>query len=176
MNELTTPANSAVSIIQGIEIRPCEGFPNYSVTRDGRVWSNRRGRWRKPHVNCKRGYLQIGLKHSSSTVYIHRLVAEAYIGKIDGFHVDHINRNRQDNRVENLRWVSVSANASNCASKGAGSGFRGVHKLWNGTWSVRFTRDGNKHHIGTFRCATKAAEAYDEAIRKIDGEHAITNF
>lgn len=164
---LTTPADT----------RPCVGFPDYHVTEDGRVWSAIKHKWRKSHPNKKSGYLQVKLRGVSSPAYVHRLVAEAFIGpNPGGMHIDHINRNRQDNRASNLRWVSISGNASNCAAKGAKSGFRGVHSLWNGTWNVRFKREGRMHHIGTFACPIEAAKAYDEAVREIDGESAITNF
>lgn len=42
---------------------------------------------------------------------IHHLVASAFIRpRRDGEEIDHINGNRQDNRVENLRWVSHDTN------------------------------------------------------------------
>jgi hypothetical protein len=177
MNELTIPAqNSAVSIIDGKETRQCFGFPDYYVTNNGDVWSAITQKWRKAHPNKKSGYLQVKLRGANSPAYVHRLVAESFLGPCIGKHVDHINRNRQDNRVENLRWVSVSENSSNCRGKNARSGFRGVHPLWNGTWNVRFKRHGQMHHIGTYKCKIEAAKAYDAAVIQFDGPNAITNF
>ena len=47
----------------------------------------------------------------------HRLIAEQWIEKIDGkTDIDHINRNRADNRIENLRWVCPSENTRNKSS------------------------------------------------------------
>jgi uncharacterized protein (UPF0335 family) len=47
-------------------------------------------------------------------VYIHRLVAETFIPLVEGKdYVDHINRTKTDNRVENLRWVTGSENNVN---------------------------------------------------------------
>ena len=47
----------------------------------------------------------------------HRIVTEQWIEKIEGkTEIDHINRNRADNRIENLRWVNTSENSKNKTS------------------------------------------------------------
>ena len=54
--------------------------------------------------------------NKSTTVQIHRLLAYTFIPNDDPIHkiqIDHINYNRQDNRIENLRWVSCSSNLKN---------------------------------------------------------------
>lgn len=59
------------------------------------------------------GYFKVGLCKDGKMVNrtIHRLVAEAFIERIEGKdYVDHINGDRHDNRVENLRWVTAAEN------------------------------------------------------------------
>lgn len=61
------------------------------------------------------GYLVVGLVDENKkrkNFYVHRLVAEAFIPNPDNLpQVDHIDYNRKNNRITNLRWVSVSENA-----------------------------------------------------------------
>lgn len=69
-------------------------------------------------VNCKTnsaGYLQVGgCSSTKNTALVHRLVAEAFLEKPENkTEIDHINRNKEDNRVENLRWVTREENMKN---------------------------------------------------------------
>lgn len=86
---------------------------------DGSVeWSFRRGRGKtvctqhtKGHPDSD-GYSVIRLNNKFYKV--HRLIALAFHSRSDeSLEVDHINRNRADNRPENLRWVTHSENNNN---------------------------------------------------------------
>ena len=60
------------------------------------------------------GYLHV--KIAGKNYFVHRLVAETYLGQIqEGMEVDHLNRVRDDNRVDNLRIVTKSKNRRNTA-------------------------------------------------------------
>lgn len=85
------------------------------VSKEGLVLNpNGPGVWRKGTV-ANNGYLMVSFKHKSYLV--HRLVAEAFIPNPENKEfVDHINRDRLDNRVENLRWVTRSENNNNQSS------------------------------------------------------------
>lgn len=82
------------------------GFPNYTITSDGVVWSNNCDKIRKPYISNS-GYKTIILckKGKTYSKLIHRLVLEAFLGKCpDGMEACHNNGDCQDNRLENLRW------------------------------------------------------------------------
>ena len=63
---------------------------------------------------CKdgRGYYHVGINRK--TYSIHRLVAETFIENSENLHdIDHIDRDKSNNSVENLRWVTRQQNLYN---------------------------------------------------------------
>lgn len=89
------------------EWKQIEDF-NYEVSSSGKVRNIKSGRERKMFPNIKTGYLQVSLaKNSKYTLkYIHRLLAEAFLPNPNNLkRVSHINGNKQDNNLDNLKWV-----------------------------------------------------------------------
>lgn len=66
------------------------------------------------HSNIQVEYKQVSLwkNNKGNNLYVHRLVAEAFIPNPENKReINHINGNRQDNRVENLEWVTSTENS-----------------------------------------------------------------
>ena len=73
--------------------------------------------------------------------------------------VDHINRNRLDNRIENLRVVTRSSNIHNSAGRSA-SGQKGVSAASKGKqWEARIMVNRKPLHLGTYATVEEAAAA-----------------
>ncbi len=90
-------------------------YPNYTIDRDGNVVNKKNLRILKQQLD-KDGYAITTLYNGGKyrKMKIHRLLGMCYIPKIEGKDlIDHINRDKSDNRIENLRWVNASENSSN---------------------------------------------------------------
>lgn len=106
------------------DIKGYEGL--YAVTSCGKVWSYRSKKFMKPYDNGF-GYLYVSLCKDGRNrqIKLHRLVAEAYLTPEEGKNeVDHIDRNRYNNCVNNLRYVSSQENKANAE-------FLGKHKCFS---------------------------------------------
>lgn len=79
------------------------GFEDYFISSDGEVY-NKWGQRLKTDLNIN-GYPRVYLyRHKRRYRFLlHRLVAEMFIGNVDGMDVHHRNGNRQDCRVSNLQ-------------------------------------------------------------------------
>jgi len=123
-------------------------FPNYLIYPDGRVWSKngRSNGFMKPQLS--RGYYYVYLYKDckGKAKLIHRLIAEHYIANPENKpFVDHRNRDRKDNRIENLRWATSSENNLNIGMKRNNTtGFKWISKTKNG---YKFQRSCNKVRI-----------------------------
>ena len=107
----------------------------------------------------------------------HRLAWYFIYGKFPS-QIDHINRNKLDNRLENLRESSQQENRFNsslrddCKSK-----YKGVRlpvktsKLYQS--SIR--KDGKVYYLGSFECKKEAALAYNIKAEELFGKFAVFN-
>lgn len=96
------------------------GFPGYFVSRDGKVYSryirgshNLGNEWRKLKPKLRPSYYNVTLYHNGKNkkMYVHRLVAMVYLPNPRNLPVVmHLNNDRTDNRVENLKWGTQREN------------------------------------------------------------------
>jgi hypothetical protein len=97
------------------------------------------------------GYKVLGFK--GKTLKQHRIIWEMHNGKIpEGMQIDHIDRNRPNNLIENLRLATPSENRRN-------NDARGTYVTPQGTYQARHA----EVYLGTFKTHQEARHAYLEA-------------
>ena len=106
------------------ELRLISGTSRDYITKDGEVYSKLNDKFFKKtnFINKNNGYLYVSLQSESGKKIqrrVHRLVAEAYIPNPENFRVVmHIDNNKQNPNVNNLKWGSVSENTKNAYNDG----------------------------------------------------------
>jgi hypothetical protein len=159
------------------EFRNIEGFDDYMVSNFGNVKNDKKNKKLKQHDS--HGYRRVCLNGKKYSV--HRLVALAFIeNPLNKLFIDHVNNDRSDNRVENLRYVTNQENSFNSSlSKRNTSGSKGIS--WDKTnrkWQVHIQIDNITIYLGRYvniedaieARRKKATECYGEYINKCELE------
>ena len=146
----------------------------YQVYEDGRVFSIRSKKW-KAQLNHSNGYMMVSLaKDNKDTKHrVHRLVALCYLENPENKKdVDHIDGNRKNNHVSNLRWATRSENLRNSFLRSDNkSGHKGVD--WcesRNKWRACIRLNSKHTHLGYFETKEEAAAAYQAAAKIHYGE------
>lgn len=109
--------------------------------------------------NTKLGYNTVTINKKPTKR--HRIIASCFIGlNIDDLTqiVDHINRDKLDNRVENLRIVTQQQNTFNSIAKG--------YRLEQNKWRASIMLDGKSIYLGRYDTEPEARQAYLDAKAK----------
>jgi len=123
------------------------------------------------------GYLRVHLRSQNKRLgtRIHKLMQKAFMDDKTSY-IDHINGDKSDNRLENLRVCTQQQNNFNRKKSGGTSKYKGVSKVKSGKWVVYIKKNRKNNNLGCFECEIEAAKVYDEAAKKKFGEFACLNF
>lgn len=144
------------------EYQQIEGFNDYEVSNMGNVRNANTGRVLRPSNGS--GYCVVILRRDGKSVSknVHELVAKTFIHNPENKPcVDHINGNKLDNNVNNLRYATKRENSRNAKlSKANTSGVKGItFDKKSKKWLAQIMINGRNIYIGRFRNIEDAKQA-----------------
>ncbi len=135
---------------------------NYEISDEGQVRNMKTGRILKPSCNSD-GYYQYSLRYNGKqySSKAHRLIAEAFIPNPDlKPEIDHIDRNKTNNNILNLRWSDRNIQNQN---KDFVINAKHIYETKKGYYYVKITRC-NKVYANQFK-TIEGANAYLEELK-----------
>ena len=155
-----------------LEYNPLNGSLTWSIDRRGKGRPFKKGDL-AGGVDKKSNYHYISFridgisKHLSS----HRIAWYITYGELPSI-IDHIDGDRSNNRIDNLRECNVMQNSFNRdKSYNNKAGYRGVFKRSDSNrWCAQIKYNGVKYHLGSFSSPKEASEAYNKKAKELHGE------
>jgi len=135
--------------------------------------------WKVSPPNCRikagdlagclgnRGYNRVtfnGVEYMS-----HRVIYELHFGPMpEGYQIDHVDGNKSNNNLENLRLANRTQNSYNRGkNKNNSSGYKGVHFCSRDKrYKAQIALGKKREHLGSFKSAEEAYEAYLKAAKE----------
>ena len=166
------PSPSLAALQFEYECEPGSGLFRRKVVQMERPMLQVAGKRRRRKIP-KHKYIMLPV--AGHSYQAHRLVWLWVHGKIGAYDfIDHIDGNKHNNRISNLRLCTQQQNSCNRAKpENNTSGYKGVSLSANGKrWVASITARGVTHHLGTFDTTADAHAAYWKAAKELHGEFA----
>ena len=161
---------------RGYTILTQEFLKKHFEYRDGHLWRI------KPTANNVKVGQQFGCydskgyrigKLKGKLYKEHRLIWLYHNSKWPEDQLDHINRIKDDNRIENLREATAQQNQFNKKSWGKTSSYKGVYwQKQRKKWRAHYYYKSKPYHLGYYTTEDEAAEAYRKATEHLHKEYA----
>ncbi|MBD0400040.1 Pathogenesis-related transcriptional factor and ERF protein [Flammeovirga sp. EKP202] len=136
------------------------------------------------YVFFQKNYPTKNGQYQNITIYLHKLVAEAFVEKPDSekrLFVRNKNGDTLDCREENLEWVTMADLRRHQKHRNK-TGYRGVVQVSKNSFRAVLYSGGQRHDLGVYKTAKEAADAYNKYSEKHFGEtkglnrvHAASN-
>ena len=162
-------------ITLGFEVfRSIKEYDNYEISNFGNVKNKQTGRVLKPGKDTN-GYYKLNLYKNGKIkkIKIHRLVAIVFIDNpLNKPCVDHIDNQRTNNNLSNLRWVTNQQNSMNSSLRSNNtSGIKGViFDKQHQKWRARIMLNNKYIHIGLYNTLEEAKIARQKKANELFGE------
>jgi len=161
------------------EYKIINNYPNYEVSNFGNVRNITTGKQKTPRIS-RSGYYDVSLYKNNKEKhgFIHKLVADAFLKNLNEKPcVDHIDGNRLNNTLVNLRFVTYSENNMNkLIYSNNKSGTTGVYwRSTRNTWVARIEIDKKMKYLGCFTNKENAIKARKDAQDLYFGEYQKFN-
>ena len=157
------------------QYRIIKGFENYSVSNLGNIKNNKTDRILKPGITTN-GYYNVILYKDGKTYTkkIHKLVAEYFILNPSNKNcVDHIDNNKLNNNINNLRYATSQENSMNRKlSSRNSSNYKGIsYDKQRNKWKAYIRINGKHKNLGRFDNIDDAINARVKKAKEIFGEY-----
>ena len=156
-----------------------DNYENYKLNlKTNQILNIKSGKCIKKIIN--HGYYKVSLykDNKRKLLFLHRLVYKAHnpLINIKELYIDHINQDKLDNNIDNLRLATHSQN--NCNVKvyknNKSTGIKNIGKTKNNTFQVQIMKD-KKNHTKKFKTLEEAIEHRDLKLAELHGDFACYN-
>ena len=151
-------------------------FLNYDPDTGQFTWKTRRGRIRAGSIagSLHKHTRYVHIKINGKSYQSHRLAYKMFYGSDPVDMLDHIDCDKSNNRIANLRDATNAQNKINTGPpKNNTSGFKGVSANSDSSkkpWAAQIIINKKKIHLGRYKTKEEAALTYEKAAKELYGE------